>query len=253
MMKKIIFVFVIISVFVCYSCSINRNNTSSKLVTHYDSNVDYATPEDYTMETLEKYHKSHYNWFDIAINMSKMLKSNHRSAYEAERFLSLWSMVNPFEKTYCDEGDTIHVVEYTTSEQEFCMYFWVDSYYDKAVTYNTTWHNLYSINPAVNIKELKGNQFNLISNWKVEQLLNEASFANKNFPKLNPLRANHVFRIILSPRARYTIDYFSYPAYPTITRELLNNHEIDYKKHLDLYPTKPYIIYSPDIFLGVAF
>ena len=197
---------------------------------HYDSYISNGlNPDDNPPISLYLTDNYYYNWHDIAIAISKLLKKNGMYEYGVDRLLCICSMIDPLKTFNCEQGDTLYFIESIDLQETFYLRFWVNSNISKKQCYQTEWTKTHS--PILNeyTSSLVDYQDKLILKWNKDRLIEESNFINKWFPTINKLPTRSVFRIILKERTRFIIDFFKYNGYITLDKDCIEDYKQDYE------------------------
>ena len=225
---KNLFNLLIISLCIGSASATNCSNTSDSL-NHYDSYISKGlNPDDNPPISLYLTDNYYYNWHDIAIAISKLLKKNGMYEYGVDRLLCICSMIDPLKTFNCEQGDTLYFIESIDLQETFYLRFWVNSNISKKQCYQTEWTKTHS--PILNeyTSSLVDYQDKLILKWNKDRLIEESNFINKWFPTINKLPTRNVFRIILKERTRFIIDFFKYDGYITLEKDYIEDYKQDY-------------------------
>lgn len=225
---KNLFILLIISLCIGSASATNCSNTSDSL-NHYDSYIIKGlNPDDNPPISLYLTDNYYYNWHDIAIAISKLLKKNGMYEYGVDRLLCICSMIDPLKTFNCEQGDTLYFIESIDLQETFYLRFWVNSNISKKQCYQTEWTKTHS--PILNeyTSSLVDYQDKLILKWNKDRLIEESNFINKWFPTINKLPTRSVFRIILKERTRFIIDFFKYDGYITLEKDYIEDYKQDY-------------------------
>lgn len=225
---KNLFILLIISLCIGSASATNCSNTSDSL-NHYDSYISKGlNPDDNPPISLYLTDNYYYNWHDIAIAISKLLKKNGMYEYGVDRLLCICSMIDPLKTFNCEQGDTLFFIESIDLQETFYLRFWVNSNISKKQCYQTEWTKTHS--PILNeyTSSLVDYQDKLILKWNKDRLIEESNFINKWFPTINKLPTRSVFRIILKERTRFIIDFFKYDGYITLEKDYIEDYKQDY-------------------------
>lgn len=196
---------------------------------HYDSYISNGlNPDDNPPVSMYLTDNYYYNWHDIAIAISKLLKKNGMYEYGVDRLLCICSMIDPLKTLNCEQGDTLYFIESIDLQETFYLRFWVNSNISKKQCYQTEWTKTHS--PILNeyTSSLVDYQDKLILKWNKDRLIEESNFINKWFPTINKLPTRSVFRIILKERTRFIIDFFKYDGYITLEKDYIEDYKQDY-------------------------